>query len=66
MTFVSLYVELPVMLVMFLGWKAWKRTKFVGAREMDLVTDTFVTDEDQVAEKGGWKGKGYNVWRWVL
>lgn len=60
------------MLVMFLGWKAWKRTKFVGVGEMDLVTDTFVLDDEEegdqvtVEKKGGWKAKGYHVWRWVL
>ncbi|KAF7188723.1 putative amino-acid permease PB1C11.02, partial [Pseudocercospora fuligena] len=41
--FVSYYIELPVMLVMFVGWKLWHRTKFVRSAEMDLITDRFDT-----------------------
>lgn len=37
--FVSYYIELAIMLVMFLAWKLIKRTKFVRLEEMDLVTD---------------------------
>ncbi|KAL1987468.1 hypothetical protein VTN96DRAFT_3850 [Rasamsonia emersonii] len=39
--FVSYYIELPVMLVMFLAWKLVKRTRFVRLDEMDLVSDRF-------------------------
>src|SRR6202012_4192000 len=39
--FVSFYIEIPLMLVMFLAWKVIKRTKFVHVREMDLVTDRY-------------------------
>lgn len=44
-TFVSLYVELPIMLVMFIGWKVLKRTGVVKLREMDLVTDTYPAEK---------------------
>jgi AAT family amino acid transporter len=37
-SFVSYYIELPVMLVMFVGWKLIKRTKLVELEEMDLET----------------------------
>lgn len=37
--FVSYYIEIPVMIVMFVGWKLVKRTKFVRVSEMDLTTD---------------------------
>lgn len=37
--FVSYYIELPIMLVMFLVWKLVKRTKLVKLEVMDLVTD---------------------------
>ena len=29
------------MLLMFLAWKVFRRTKFVGAMEIDLITDRF-------------------------
>lgn len=39
--FVSYYIEIPIMLVMFLAWKLVKRTRFVRMDDMDLVTDRF-------------------------
>jgi AAT family amino acid transporter len=43
--FVSYYIELPLMLVMFLGWKWWKKTTVVALERMDLETDTHSADE---------------------
>lgn len=37
--FVSYYIELAIMVVMFVAWKLIKRTKIVKLEEMDLVTD---------------------------
>ncbi|KAL8632433.1 hypothetical protein Q9189_001808 [Teloschistes chrysophthalmus] len=68
-TFFSLYVELPVMLFMYIGWKLLKRTKIVKLREMDLETDTYPVeqlDPMDEARKSRWKAKAYDVWRWVL
>ena len=68
-TFFSLYVELPIMLVMYLGWKVLKRTKVVKLHEMDLETDTYPVDRlDPVpgAGKSAWRARMYNIWRWVL
>ncbi|KAG2421141.1 hypothetical protein HFD88_000757 [Aspergillus terreus] len=51
--FVSYYIEIAIMLVMFVGWKLIKRTKFVRLDEMDLETDryTFIPQErDDAAE----------------
>ncbi|GAB1208535.1 hypothetical protein APSETT445_007286 [Aspergillus pseudonomiae] len=39
--FVSYYIEIPVMIVMFLAWKLFKRTRFVHRGEMDLITDRY-------------------------
>ncbi|GMF80557.1 unnamed protein product [Aspergillus oryzae] len=39
--FVSYYIEIPVMIVMFLAWKLFKRTRFVHRGEMDLMTDRY-------------------------
>jgi AAT family amino acid transporter len=50
--FVSFYVQFPVMLVMFLGWKVAKHTKFVRYEEMDFVTDRYRLG-DANGERGG-------------
>ncbi|KHN96076.1 amino acid permease [Metarhizium album ARSEF 1941] len=38
-SFVSFYIQLPVMAVLFVGWKVWKRTAWVALIDMDLDTD---------------------------
>ncbi|DAA77493.1 TPA_exp: Uncharacterized protein A8136_6039 [Trichophyton benhamiae CBS 112371] len=46
--FVSFYIQLPVILCMFLTWKfVVKKTKFVKLEEMDLLTDRY--EEARVA-----------------
>lgn len=67
--FVSLYVELPIMLVMYLGWKVLKRTKVVKLLEMDLETDTYPVerlDPALEAGKSAWWERAYSIWRWLL
>jgi len=77
--FVSFYVELPVMLVMFVGWKLLKNTKLVKLEEMDLVTDRFdqgmTTEEREEAlgaaktgqwKENGWKGRTKYVAQWLF
>jgi AAT family amino acid transporter len=60
--FVSFYIELPVMLVMFVTWKVVKRTRWVRLEEMDLVTDRFdagmnVEEREEAIRKAPrWKG----------
>ena len=45
--FVGYYIELPVMLVMYVGWKLLKKTKIVSYDDMDLETDVYeVKDKD--------------------
>ena len=65
MDFVSYYIELPIMVLMFVIWKLVKRTKFVKASEMDLVTDTFTKDEKEIIQ-GGWKEKGRRAVGWIF
>jgi AAT family amino acid transporter len=50
--FVSYYIELPIMLVMFVAWKLIKRTRYVRLHEMDLMTDVYVPEEED-SEKVG-------------
>lgn len=61
--FVSFYIELPLMLIMYGVWKLVKRTKFVKLEEMDLVTDVYIADPEKDVEEGGlWK----RIVRWVF
>ncbi|KAI2978722.1 hypothetical protein CBS147324_875 [Aspergillus niger] len=69
--FVSYYIELPIMLVMFLVWKLVKRTKLVKLEVMDLVTDRYnlevvggreVEEDDGEGNNNG-EGDGDGGWR---
>lgn len=62
--FVSFYIELPVFALMFVGWKLIKRTKLVGASDMDLETDVY-TKDDIEPEEEGWKGRARSVGTWL-
>jgi AAT family amino acid transporter len=62
--FVSYYIELPVFALMFVLWKVIKRTKFVKAHEMDLVTDVY-TKEDMEPEKKGALSWGKRIGAWT-
>lgn len=64
-SFVSYYIELPIMLVMYLGWKWVKRTHLVGLSEMDLETDTYRADEEKPEEKGTWKARAKTAVNWL-
>ncbi|KAE8148250.1 amino acid permease/ SLC12A domain-containing protein [Aspergillus avenaceus] len=46
-SFVSYYVEIPIMAAMYLGWKLWKGTKIVPLDEMDLVTDRYQLENEE-------------------
>ncbi|BEI91175.1 uncharacterized protein CcaverHIS019_0312450 [Cutaneotrichosporon cavernicola] len=63
--FVSFYIELPVMLVMFITWKLIKRTRFVRLDEMDFVTDVHTAEEEE-PDVPGLKGKMQRWFAWVL
>ena len=62
-SFVSFYLELPIFLVMIVGWKLLKKTKFRRASEMDLETDVYTKDDMEPEEKG-WKGKSKRIGTW--
>lgn len=67
--FVSYYIELPVMLVMYVGWKVYKRTRIVPYEEMDLETDVYVVDEHDLAEterEKSARGRVERVLRWIF
>lgn len=66
--FVSYYVELPVMLIMFVVWKLVKKTKIVKLHEMDLVTDVYHPEPGEMDRDAavGWKGKARATLRWIF
>lgn len=60
--FVSYYIEIPVMIVMFLAWKLIKRTHFVRSSAMDLRTDRYdggAEDEHLPEDITGSEKKGF-------
>ncbi|ESZ91145.1 putative amino acid permease [Sclerotinia borealis F-4128] len=68
--FVSYYVELPVMAIMWLGWKWYKGTRVVGYAEMDLETDVHVVGGEEDREEGerekSKRGRVEALLRWVF
>ncbi len=57
------------MLVMYVGWKALKRTRIVKLLEMDLEADTYPVerfDPALEAGKSAWRERVYSIWRWLL
>jgi AAT family amino acid transporter len=67
--FVSYYIELPIMAVMWIGWKLITRTKIVSYDEMDLETDVHVVSEEDLKEAEREKtarGKIESVIRWIF
>lgn len=71
--FVSFYIEIPLMLVMYLGWKIFKRTKMVSLDEMDLLTDRYEKPRESgdgsagaVTVKRGWKEKVKRAGQWLF
>jgi amino acid transporter, AAT family len=67
-SFVSFYIELPVMAIMYLGWKFFKRTRLVRLEDMDLETDRYygTVDEDEYHSSRGWRGKAKRFLAWIL
>jgi AAT family amino acid transporter len=67
--FVSYYIELPIMAVMYLGWKIIRRTSIVRAENMDLETDVYEMGkedrEEAERERSGW-GRIERVVRWIF
>lgn len=65
--FVSLYIELPVMLLMFVAWKLWRRTKFVKLEDMDFETDVFTPEPEEEEKLGApWQRKSKGVLNWLF
>ncbi|QPH10363.1 hypothetical protein C2857_001642 [Epichloe festucae Fl1] len=66
-SFVSFYIELPVMLAMYVAWKLYKRTKLVKLEEMDLVTNVYTADEEEPEKKKkGCRSRARNFLGWLF
>ena len=67
--FFSYYIELPIMLVMYVGWKIIKRTRIVSLGEMDLETDVYQVSEEDLKEmekEKSARGRVERVFRWIF
>ncbi|KIW00398.1 uncharacterized protein PV09_08107 [Verruconis gallopava] len=65
-SFISYYIELPIMLLMYVGWKIVKKTKVVSLEEMDLDKDVYKAEADDNLPQNGWKSKARNIFSWLL
>jgi AAT family amino acid transporter len=67
--FFSYYIELPIMLVMYVAWKIIKRTRIVSLQEMDLETDVYQVSEEDLKEaerEKSTRGRVESVFRWIF
>ncbi|KAH8898196.1 hypothetical protein GQ53DRAFT_742316 [Thozetella sp. PMI_491] len=65
--FVGLYICLPFVLILYVGWKLVKRTKLVSLDEMDLETDVHTVEEEkELPEETGWLAKGNRALGWLF
>ncbi|ODA83457.1 hypothetical protein RJ55_01971 [Drechmeria coniospora] len=65
LSFVSFYIQLPIMLSMFLAWKTMKKTKFVKLDDMDFETDVYTADVEK-KDGAGWRWKLKNAMSWLF
>ncbi|KAH7175049.1 amino acid permease [Fusarium flagelliforme] len=64
-SFISFYIEIPLMMVMFLSWKYFKKTKWVRLEDMDLVTDVYSSGEREDSDSGP-RGKLKALLNWIF
>jgi AAT family amino acid transporter len=67
--FFSYYVELPIMAIMYLGWRLLKKTRVVAYDEMDLETDVHEVSEEDLKEterERSARGRVENIIRWIF
>jgi AAT family amino acid transporter len=65
-SFVSFYIEIPIMVIMYVGWKILKKTKIVSLDQMDLETDVYAAEIDHRLPSEGWKAKAKNAASWLF
>lgn len=65
-SFVSYYIELPIMAVMYVAWKIIKRTRIVKLRDMDLETDRYHGDTKAGVPIQGWRARARAILTWLF
>ncbi|KAF5589461.1 amino acid permease [Fusarium pseudocircinatum] len=63
--FFSLYIELPIMAVMYVAWKLFKKTKIPALKDIDVETDRYVPLPEEFTSEGV-QGKLKRYLGWIL
>jgi amino acid transporter, AAT family len=70
MDFLSLYLQVPVFLILYFGWKVRRGSKPVDLKSVDLQADQYRADEatqaffDEEEERRQVRLRGTHGWRW--
>lgn len=64
--FITYYIELPLMVAMFVVWKYLKKTTFYSLKEIDLATNIYTSEHAGDDQRTNWKMKLLNFWRLVF
>jgi amino acid permease len=70
MDFLSLYLQVPVFLILYFGWKIRRRSQLVDLKSVDLQADQYEADEETQAlfdaseERRRARLRGTYGWRW--
>ncbi|EEU47150.1 uncharacterized protein NECHADRAFT_77320 [Fusarium vanettenii 77-13-4] len=64
--FVTAYIGIPIFVVLFIGWKAVRRTKWLSPQERDLFTGKAEIDAlDEIWEDDKPKNIWQKIWNWI-
>jgi AAT family amino acid transporter len=72
MDFLSLYLQVPVFLILYFGWKVRRRSQPVDLKSVDLQADQYRADEetqaffDEEEEHRQTRLRGTHGWRWQV
>ncbi|KAI8682451.1 AA-permease domain-containing protein [Fusarium sp. Ph1] len=64
--FVTAYIGIPIFVVLFMGWKVARRTKWLSPQERDLFTGKAEIDAlDEIWEDDKPKNIWQKIWNWI-
>ncbi|KAG9055953.1 hypothetical protein FS842_000677 [Serendipita sp. 407] len=74
--FLSLYLQLPMFIVLYTIWKIWHGSKVVDLQTVNLMVDQYVVNEETQAlldaeeerrqeRQQGWAGIGWRLYYWI-
>lgn len=61
----NVYLAAPIVVLFYVPYKIWYRTKIVRARDMDLVTGARSLDVDMLLEEEKWERSQWSRWKKV-